>query len=395
MLHAVQEGCHHLWNDIRSAFQRGESILKVYPFTRLSGLALAVVTSFSISISVVAVVSVLLLSTRKARAPAAATRAEPVRSLPLTLAAEGGRLTLGWDRGAPAIQAGECGVLWIADGAIRRRVILDATQLHSGKLFYWPVNKDVTFEIEVPEGKNRSGETVCGNSASSPPLQSAEGPTRRKQRAERTASRNRPNTVRMAQRQRIESRQSEDVSGYKNTRIKSSNPPAFTIAGESQLAATLPVPAVQLPAVSEKQILSTAIMPLPKGGPEPYSTVTVEAVKESRLSRIVGKIPLLRRLHRTPEFLPPRPVRETNPTVPAELRRTLKSEVRLDVCAYLDESGKVTYAQMLSNITEANRDLASIAVFDARHWEFMPAQLGGHIVPGQVILHYRFGNPLM
>jgi hypothetical protein len=382
----------HRWNYIASAFQQGESILKANPFARLSGLTLASVKWFSVAIAVVAVVSVLLLSTRKA--PAVATTSEPVRSVPLTLAGEGGRLTLGWDRGAPAIQAGDCGVLLIADGGIHRRVILDASQLRTGKLFYWTVNKDVSFEIKMSEGKSGSGEAVCENNATSLP-QPAEPPAHQKQQAERTVPRSRPNIVHMAQRQSSKSRHSEDVILLENARIESSNPPAFAIAGESQFVAALPAPAVQFPAASEKQILSTANMPPHPVRPEPYSAVTVEAVRESRLSRIVGKIPLLRRLHRTPEFLPPRPVRETNPAVPAELRRTLKSEVRLDVCAYLNESGKVTYAQMLSNITEANRDLASIAVFDARRWEFMPAQMGGHIVPGQVILHYRFGNPLM
>lgn len=62
--------------------------------------------------------------------------------------------------------------------------------------------------------------------------------------------------------------------------------------------------------------------------------------------------------------------------------------------AYITGSGKVTYAEMLSNVTE-NRGLASPAVFDARHWDFMPAQLGAQMVPRQVILHYRFGNPLL
>jgi hypothetical protein len=350
----------------------------------------------AITIAVVAVVVPLLrLSTRRAPAPAAATRAEPVRSLPLTVTGDGGRLSLRWDREAPAIRAGQCGVLWISDGGIHRRVILDASQLRAGKLFYWSTNSDVSFQMQVSVGNDRSGETVCGNSAPSL-LQSAEGPARREPRAERRAARNRPNTVYVAGRQSIESRQTEDVSGSgKLARIESRSAPAFAIEGESQLVATLPVHVVQVPAYSEQQILSKSIRPVPQGAPEPYSTVTVEAVTESRLSRIVGKIPLVRRLHRTSEFLPPRPVRETTPTMPAELRRTLKSEVPLDVRAYVDKSGKVTYAEMLSNVTEADRGLASMAVFNARHWEFTPAQLGGHIVPGQVILHYRFGNRLL
>jgi hypothetical protein len=196
----------------------------------------------------------------------------------------------------------------------------------------------------------------------------------------------------------MEPRESEDVSGSGElARSDSGDAPPFSIEGESQLVATLPVDAVRRPEAGEKQIRSTAIRPAPQGALEPSSTVTVEAVElpESRLSRIAGKIPLLRKRRRTPEFLPPTPVRETTPTVPTELRRNLKSEVALDVRAYIDESGKVIYAEMLSNVTESDRSLASMAVFNARRWEFRPAQLGGHIVPAQVILHYRFGNPLL
>jgi hypothetical protein len=69
--------------------------------------------------------------------------------------------------------------------------------------------------------------------------------------------------------------------------------------------------------------------------------------------------------------------------------------VPLDVRAYINESGKVTYTEMMSNVTEANRRLAGLAVFDARRWVFMPAQLGEQRVAGQVILHYRFSNPLL
>ncbi len=347
--------------------------------------------------AVVAVVPVVLLSTRRSPAPSAPVKAEPVRSLPLTLTGEGGRLTLGWDRAAPAIQAGHCGVLSIADGGILRRVILNTSQLRAGTLFYWPVNKDVSFEIKMAEENDRSGRAVCGNDATAL-LEPTERPAGREQRAERTAARNRLNKVHIARRQSIESGPSEDASGHGNARIESSAAPAYIAAfaiGESQLIATLPVHAAQLQAASQTPVPSTSIRPAPEGTPEPYTTVTVEAVTESRLSRIAGKIPLLRRLRRRPGFLPPRPVRETTPTVSAELRRTLKGEVPLDVRAYINESGKVTYAEMLSNVTEANRRLASLAVFNARRWEFMPAQLEAQMVPGEVILHYRFGNPLL
>ena len=340
-----------------------------------------------------ALVPLLLLSTRRAPAPAAVTRDESAGSLPFTLAGGGGRLSLVWDREAPAIRAGECGVLWISDGGIHRRVILDTTQLRAGKLFYWPVNKDVSFEIKM-SGKGRIGETVCGNNATSL-RQPAEVTASQEPRAERGALPNRLSTIRMAPRQSVESPQSEDGHNYEDTRIEAGNAPTNIMAGESQFVETSPVHAILFPPVGEEQILSTAARPVLQEVSEPYSTVAVQAVMESRLSRIAGKVPPLRWLRARREFLPPKPIRETTPAVPAELRRTLKSEVKLDVRTYIDQSGKVTYAEMLSNINEADRDLASLAVFDARHWEFTPARLGERIVPGQAILHYRFGNPLM
>jgi hypothetical protein len=383
----------------RLSLQRGESILKLYPFARRPKAALAAKWR---TIAVVAVAPVLLLSTRKAPAPAGPITAEPVRSIPLTLTGEGGRLSLGWAREARAVQTGQCGILWITDGGIQRRLILDASQLRAGKLFYWPANKDVSFEIQLAEGENRGGETVCGNEATAQ-REPAERPAGREQRVE-TPSRNRLNPsgnrlnrVQVAQRQSIESGRSSEAGSHWNGPIKSSQAPAltpaFTIEGESQLVATAPVRATPVQAASRTPVLSTAIRPAPT--PEPHSTVTVEAVPESRLGRLASKIPLLRRLRRPPEFLPPRPVRETTPAVPAELGRTLRGEVPLDVRAYINESGKVTYAEMMSNVTEANRRLASLAVFDARRWVFMPAQLGKQRVAGQVILHYRFGNPLL
>jgi hypothetical protein len=97
-------------------------------------------------------------------------------------------------------------------------------------------------------------------------------------------------------------------------------------------------------------------------------------------------------LHPAPEYEPPTPVHESTPVVDDHLRRSLESEVPVDVRVYINRSGKVDYAELLSDITGRNRDLATLAVFDARHWEFTPARSGTRIVPGRAILHYRFGS---
>jgi len=245
-------------------------MLKVYPFSRLPEPALVAVKWLSITIAAVAV---LLLSTRKAPAPPPPARAELVRSIPLTLTGEAGQLSLAWDREAPAIQAGQCGILWIADGAIHRRLILDASQLRAGKLIYWPVNKDVSFEIQMSAGNNRSGEAACGNDAIAR-LEPAERPAGRNRRVDRTTSRSRLNRVHTARRQSIESGQSEHTSGHGNDQIESVSEsskapaytPAFTIEGESQFVATLPVHAVPLQVASEIPVLSTAIKAGPSTG---------------------------------------------------------------------------------------------------------------------------------
>jgi len=101
---------------------------------------------------------------------------------------------------------------------------------------------------------------------------------------------------------------------------------------------------------------------------------------------MMGKMPLLRKLHLAANFVPPTPVQGTTPTVPAALLRTLSTDVPLDVRVYLNKSGKVDYAELLSDITPAHRDFASLAVFNARHSKFKPAQSKTRIVAGRARL---------
>jgi hypothetical protein len=115
--------------------------------------------------------------------------------------------------------------------------------------------------------------------------------------------------------------------------------------------------------------------------------VTLEAERKSPAHGLIGRIPpLLRRLHPAPEVEPPKALHESTPIVDDRLRSSLKVEVPLDVRVYVNRSGKVEYAELISDITEGNRDLATLAVFDARHWEFTPARSGTRVVPGQAVL---------
>jgi outer membrane biosynthesis protein TonB len=125
----------------------------------------------------------------------------------------------------------------------------------------------------------------------------------------------------------------------------------------------------------------------------PQVSVVAEPVSSSRLGNVVGKIPLLRRLRKRPQaFVPPSPVHKVEPTLNAADRRALqRSSVPVDVKVYVGETGKVQYAELLSEGMGRHRDLASAAVYAARRWDFAPARLGEEKVPGEVILHFRFG----
>jgi TonB family protein len=90
------------------------------------------------------------------------------------------------------------------------------------------------------------------------------------------------------------------------------------------------------------------------------------------------------------KFRPPAPVRQPRPQVPADVQRGIKRAAIVNVRVYVDRAGKVEFAELLSDGTGANRELAAIAVFAARRWEFEPATVNGKAVPGKAVLRFRF-----
>jgi hypothetical protein len=337
------------------------------------------------------VVPIQVRSTRGSSAPAS-TRVGSAQSLSLTLTGEGDRLHVIWDGATPMIQPGRCGVLWITDGNVQRRIMLDVSQMHAGSLFYWPSANDVSFRLNLSDTNIGCGEansiidSVSG-------VQTADGRARPVQQAQTADLRNGHDTPHMVRRRAILSGQPVHVSHRANPISARSRPVLASLKERPEGPLFTPPPVER---VIEKQVTAATTSSISKAAPESFSTVTVEAGAELHSGGLMDKIPpLLRRLHPAPEFVPPRPVHETTPMVAESLRRTLKTEVPLDVRVYINRSGKVDYAELVSDITGGNRDFATLAVFDARHWEFTPARSGKRIVPGRAILHYRFGNPVL
>jgi hypothetical protein len=103
------------------------------------------------------------------------------------------------------------------------------------------------------------------------------------------------------------------------------------------------------------------------------------------------RFPLLGKSNRGAAYTAPAPIREHLPEVSADLRRRVAHQVPIDVKVFVDATGKVEYAELLSSGAGPNRELAMLAVFASRRWQFSPANLNGAPVPAEIVLQYRFG----
>jgi outer membrane biosynthesis protein TonB len=102
-------------------------------------------------------------------------------------------------------------------------------------------------------------------------------------------------------------------------------------------------------------------------------------------------IPLIGKRNRRPDYVPPAALHNPGLSIPPN--RNLARDVKINVKVYVNPSGKVEFSELVSKVSDTDRDLAVWAVFAARRWEFVPARDGDSAVPGEVILHYQFGPP--
>lgn len=121
---------------------------------------------------------------------------------------------------------------------------------------------------------------------------------------------------------------------------------------------------------------------------------TYEAVRPSRIARVIQKVPGLRRLRRPPDseegFSPPRPMHDITFVLPPSSLPQNVERARVDLKATVNESGAVTRVELIAPKDVSLLDLASYA---ASGWQFVPARLNDKAVPSQVLLHFQFdGN---
>lgn len=319
------------------------------------------------------------------------------RSLALSVIHTGTNLRLSWDH--QASPRARHAVLWIKDGPEDQRFELDSKQLSEGSVAYWPRNSDVNFRLELLSPGANVTESVRAIGAPSkalvavpaPAAVAVESPTVPAVTARAVAAiEASPAAVRSPKRQRRN--QIGPSSGPLSRDF--APPPEPDPAGAAP--ASLPEaptiqPMIAVPLKHSSEILkpmAPANSLGPRDGAGSSFRVSVQPVSGSRLERLARKLPLIGKRYRRSDYVPPA---LRNPSLPNPVHRNIAQDVNINVKVYVNASGKVDYAEVLSKVPETDRDLAALATFSARRWEFVPARDGDRAVPSEVILHYQFG----
>jgi TonB family protein len=129
--------------------------------------------------------------------------------------------------------------------------------------------------------------------------------------------------------------------------------------------------------------------------PTPPTLVSVVSLQPSEpglVSRSINRIPVINLLQRHKykageNFVAAKPVRQVKPKLPADLELD-DSSPTVDVKVWIDKSGQVTKAELLSD--QAQPEVADIASNAALKWTFEPARVSDHAVSSEMVMHFRF-----
>ena len=321
------------------------------------------------------------------------TPAQPGLPPALNVTNAGNSLRLSWDRQSFG-SAGNA-LLWIKDGQVEQRFEFDSKQLSEGSVTYWPRTSDVTFRLELRSGGASVTESVRAIGGPSGGLAAIPAPAAIAVEPPAAPAVQAPVVVAVGEtpvsvRSPIALRRNQNSGASRqHSRVfvfRQPEPSPAAVNSASILAPPTIQSVVGLPLGDGTDLLHLVSPPsqLSDGeGADSSLRVSFEPVSGSR-----RRIPLIGKLRGRSDYVPPAVLRA--PALPNSPPRNVPHDVKIDVKVYVDPTGKVEYSEVLSKVTEANRDLAALAVFEARRWEFVPARTGDGAVPGEVVLHYQF-----
>jgi len=302
----------------------------------------------------------------------------PYRAVALRAKREGQFLRVLWDADSPAFRAINHAVLHINDGGHGKDIMLTPSELKEGGMLYIPETSDVDFRLETFRDSASTTESVrihnaIDNASRVPAAPIALPPI--KGMPQRPSPSPSPTQAPPPPAAR------QDV-------------PAFSVESADTTAS---VPA-ETQEIKEQYDPKPEISSVPPPKPPRIPTiqhltpvsVVAEPVSGSRLGHLVAKVPLLRRLRKSPKTTLPVPTHEVRPSLTIQQERSLTEPVRVDVKVYVAESGKVDDAEVVEYGDPPNFTLAKAALATAHQWSFAPARLGDVPVSSEVILHFRF-----
>lgn len=306
--------------------------------------------------------------------------------LHLTVERAGTSLHLLWDRNAPSIRAATHAVLHITDGAYNSDRNLSPAMLWAGSFTYEPMSAEETFQLDVYSNAP-AGTGVIQVMNPQPPTPAAVvkpvailHPTAPFQAATPVA---RPLTPANAATPPVVP-EKKDVPPPSKSEGKVDEPPiARSIPAATPEKWRQPTPLVANPS-------SSVATPVSFPTAAPTVQVSAEPVSGSRVGRLVGKIPLVRRLKKSNRVASPVPLFEAQPKVQLSLADRPSGPVAVNVKVRVAESGTVMLAEVEDYGDPPNWRLAAAALDAARRWTFEPARVEDTAVPSDVILHFRF-----
>lgn len=283
--------------------------------------------------------------------PASASRP----SMALRARRQNGDLELNWNGASPVIAAATSGVISIQDGAVKRSIPLDATQVHGGSLLYSPMTEQIVMQLTVTTPSGPATESVMVV------LPKVGGPTTYPWPESKAA-------VRPAAEP-----EEEPAGGPPARPSRPFNAPAAPKhdASLTPLAGEVPAASINMPSVASAPpaVLAQLLVPAPP----------VKAAENTG-----GVAPAL-----VSPQQPPVPTYKPAPSVPAELRSLLMKPIIVEVKISINAKGEVVKAEAVPQKNVSGL-IVSAAVNAARAWRFRPAQRGTDAFPSEMTISFVF-----
>ncbi len=339
--------------------------------------------------------------------------ASPTKSpLGLTAESRGDDLLLSWNPELPAVTSAITGVLLIESGSDQRNLVLGPEELRSGRLVYTAAADQVNIRLHVvnsmalqthdsvivllpPKADRRAVLAIRPTAAptGAPQGRSAPAPIQPTPPRVRAQVGDRSRGLKIVSPRQLGAaviRQGVPKPPATASGVLPLNPPPAIKAVSSSPHPPFHELLEQGLSAEPPSYMASSSVAAPSPAALGPSLAASQTVPSSFLGPIVTAVPIVKKLPPHSDFVPPLPTRLYSPEIPANLRHELKEEVSVDVKVYVNPSGTVQYAELLSKGTGARRNIASFAVFESRRWKFRPAVVGGQPSEGEVILHYRF-----